>query len=246
MGKRVDKFTEANPDTDQGNTLSAQQVKQLVEQMGVVAAAQRAGLLDKAAGSAEKQKLRREVLAGPVAHLAEVGKRAQRVKPDLGFVFRYKPGQQTYAAFLNTARSMQAAAEANKEVLMKFGMSEGVHVQFGDLLDRFDAASELCDTGRTTHKGATQQLDELATELLSVVRTMDARNRLRFQDNRQLLESWISASTVLGVGVRRAEGVPEVVETPVAGSPEGGAPGSTEGSPQGGTPVAGGEVRPAA
>ena len=60
--------------------------------------------------------------------------------------------------------------------------------------------SRLSDAGRTAHKGATQQLEKLAKELASVVRTMDARNRLRFKDNRQLLESWISASTVLGVG----------------------------------------------
>jgi len=222
MGKRVIGFSDANPDTDQGNIQSVTQVKGIVERMGVAAAAQRAGLVDKAAGSAERRKLRREILAGPVAHLAEVGKRAQRSKHELGLPYRYKPGAQTYIAFQNTARSMQAAAEANKEVLMRFGLSEAVLAQLGELLGRFDAATDLGSAGRTAHKGATQQLEELAHDLASVVRTMDARNRLRFQDNRQLLESWISASTVLGV--RRAEGE----------------------SAGGGTPSAGGEVRPAA
>ena len=65
-----------------------------------------------------------------------------------------------------------------------------------------------------------------------MVRTMDARNRQRFQSNRQLLESWLSASTVLGS--KRGVPVPGAVETPVTGGE------------QGGTPVAGGEVRPAA
>jgi hypothetical protein len=63
-------------------------------------------------------------------------------------------------------------------------------------LNKFEAAVALANDGRAKHKGATKQLEQLATELASVVRTMDARNRQRVQDNRQLLESWISASTV--------------------------------------------------
>jgi hypothetical protein len=179
MGTRVDAFTGANPDTDPGNTRSAEQVKEVVERMKLVAAAQRAGLLDKRAGSLEKARLRREILGGPVAHLAEVGKRARRSEHELGVVFRYRPGRQTYVAFQTNVRSMQAAAKANKEVLLKYGLSEAVHARMDELLDQFDAAVLLCDNGRTAHKGATKQLDELATELASVVRTMDARNRLR-------------------------------------------------------------------
>ncbi len=225
MGARVEIFILANPDTDQGNTLAAEQVKVLTEQMRQVAAAQRQGLLDKAAGSKGKAQLRRDILDGPIAHLAEVGKRASRRISDLAVTFRYRPGSQTYVGFRTAARTMQATAEAKKEVLMKFGLSEAVLVQFGEMLDQFDVVTELCDRGRTAHKGATQQLDELAQELASVVRTMDARNRSRFRDNRGLLESWISASTILGV--KRSD------------------TGAAEGT-QGGTPGAGGEVRPAA
>ncbi len=221
MGARVEIFILANPDTDQGNTLAAEQVKVLTEQMRQVAAAQRQGLLDKAAGSKGKAQLRRDILDGPIAHLAEVGKRASRRISDLAVTFRYRPGSQTYVGFRTAARTMQATAEAKKEVLMKFGLSEAVLVQFGEMLDQFDVVTELCDRGRTAHKGATQQLDELAQEMASLVRTMDARNRLRFRDNRQLLESWISASTILGV--KRTD----------TGAAEG-------------TPGAGGEVRPAA
>jgi hypothetical protein len=206
-------------------------VKELSEQMRQVAAAQRQGLVDKAAGWAEKAKLRREILDRPIAHLAEVGKRAGRRVTDLGLAFRYRPGSQSYVGFRTAARAMQATAEAKKEVLMKFGLSGAVLGQFGELLDQFDAATEQCDRGRTAHERATQQLDELAQELASVVRTMDARNRGRFRDHRGLLESWISASTILGV--RRGEGEP--VE-PRAEGPQ----------TQGGTPGAGGEVRPAA
>jgi hypothetical protein len=126
---------------------------------------------------------------------------------------------------------MQAEAEQHKAALLKYGLSESVLAQLGELLDRFDAAVLLGNNGRTAHKGATQQLEALAAELASVVRTMDARNRQRFAGNAQLLASWVSASTVLG---KRGVGATAPVETPVG-----------EGQ-QGGTPAAGGEVRPAA
>jgi hypothetical protein len=42
---------------------------------------------------------------------------------------------------------------------------------------------------------------------------MDARARLRFQDNRQLLESWISANRILGV--KQAVGEAVASEPPV-------------------------------
>jgi hypothetical protein len=57
---------------------------------------------------------------------------------------------------------------------------------------------------------------------------VDARNRVRYKENRQLLEQWIAASTVLG---KRGPGESGAPVEPVDGS---------------GTPVAGGEVRPAA
>ena len=70
----------------------------------------------------------------------------------------------------------------------------------------------------------------MSSEIVRTVRVMDGRNRQRFQGDGQLLGSWISASTVLGV----PRGVPGASGS--AGAPV---------VPEGGTP-AGGDVRPAA
>src|SRR5262249_23191995 len=148
-----------------------------------------------------------------------------------------------YVAFEGAVRTMQTTAETNKKLLVKYGLSEPVLVELGALLDRFAKARELCDQGRVVHKAATQQLEELAKELGSVIRTMDARNRIRYKDDTQLLEQWIAASTVLGNPLPVELGQPvEPVPSPDAGQPSSG----TQGSTQGGTPAAGGEVRPAA
>jgi hypothetical protein len=225
MARRVAHFSDAQPDTDAGHGLSVAKVKEMVTRMEQADGAQRAGRIDRHAGAMEKRRLRREMLAGPIAHLAEVGQLAAREEHELRSAFRFKPSADTYVAFRTAARGMQTEAETHKEVLAKHGLSESVLELFGDMLDQFDGAVELGANGRTAHKGATKQLQALATELAAVVRVMDARNRHRFQGDPQLLESWISASTVLGA--KRGGATPAEPPTP------------------GGT-TAGGEVRPAA
>jgi hypothetical protein len=59
-----------------------------MQQMKVVAAAQRAGLIDRRSCSAEKPRRRREILAGPVTDLAEVSRRAPPDAPELGQMLR--------------------------------------------------------------------------------------------------------------------------------------------------------------
>jgi hypothetical protein len=244
-------FTDANPDAeaDEGYTFLVGRAKEVTEQMRIVAMAQRTGRLNKTAGATDKAALRQAILTGPVAALAQVAKRARKDNREVSLQFRYKPGRQTYVAFEGAIRTMQAAAEANKKLLVRYGLSDTVLVQLGELLDRFAKARELCDQGRVAHKAATQQLEGLAQELGSVIRTMDARNRIRYKDERQLLEQWIAASTVLG-GSGAGGVAAGSAQAPTAGSAQvptaGQAAGGVQGSTQGGTPAAGGEVRPAA
>ena len=180
--------------------MSVERLKQVKAQMEQVAAMQRAGLIDVHTGAVEKRRLRREMLAGPIAHLAEVGGLAEREHPDLVNKLRYKPSGNTYVAHRTAARSMQAEAEPNKEVLAKFGLSEAVLEVFGQLLDQFDAAVKVGSDGRAAHTGATKRLEALAMEAGQIVRAMDARNRYRFKNDEQVLGAWISASTVRGEG----------------------------------------------
>ena len=147
MGTRVGSFSDTEPDTDPGQAQSVAEVKGLVQQMQVAAAAQRTGIIDRRAGAAEKESLRREILAGPVTHLAQVGRRASRDVHELGQAFQRKPSKGSYVEFLTASRTMQAEAEQHKAVLLKYGLSESVLAQLGELLDRFDAAVLLATTG---------------------------------------------------------------------------------------------------
>jgi hypothetical protein len=227
-GVRIGLFIDSTPDpeADEGYLSLVKREKDVVELMRSVAMEQRAGLLDKAAGSAEKSRLRQDTRTGPMAALAEVAKRARKDHRDVAMKFRYKPGQQSYVAFEGAARSMLTAAEANKETLLPYGLSSTVTVSLTELLGRFAKARELCDQGRIAHKTATHRLEVLAQDLGSIIRTMDARNRVRYKDDPQTLAKWVAASTVLGTRGAAAG----VGEDPVVVPPE---------------QVAGGEVRPA-
>jgi hypothetical protein len=227
MCVRVLSWTSAHPDDEPGFTVLVAQFQALAAQIAGVVAEQRNGLVDSRAATARKAELERTVLSVHIAHLAEIGGLASREQHELGKTFRFKPTAGNYSAFQSAARTMFAEAQSNKEVLVKYGLSESVLEEFGKLLDEFDAAVALGRQGRTLHTAATRELHSLTTAVRKIVRAMDARNRQRFQNDRQALEQWISARKVLG--------------TPRGSS--GGA--DTPAAPEGPTPPAG-DVRPAA
>jgi hypothetical protein len=231
---RVLNWLAVYPDDEPGGAVLVAQLRALVARMTQVINDQRSGRIESRAASVRKEELRRAMLSGPIAHLARVGRMAAREVHELRSLFAFKPTADTLLAFQAAARGMYASALEHKEVLVKHGLSESVLVQFGKWLDEFDAAVTLGAQGRTVHTAATRELNALTKEAREVVRAMDARNRLRFQDDRQALELWVSARTVLGspTGASKAE------------EPSGQAP--DPGGTQGGTPDAGGDVRPAA
>ena len=214
-------FSRAHPDTEPAMAATVARLEQLLARAEATATVQRDGFIHVHAAAARKEELRRQMRAGPIAHLAEVGRAAAREEHELGKKFSFKPGADTSFAFRTAARSMAAAAQEHRELLTKHGLSQSVLDEFIVMHDQFDAAMALGHEGRTAHVGATRELGALAREIVRAVRVMDARNRQRFADQEQLLGSWINASTVLGKSPRSG------------GQPDEG-------------PPAGGEVRPAA
>lgn len=249
MCVRALRWVAAHPDDEAGFGVLLAQLQVLVTRLGQLVTDQRNGRVDSRSARERKRELRREMLAGPIAHLARIAALAVKEVPDLRVTFVFKPEAGTLLAFQAAARDMFNAAQAHLEVLVKHGLSESVLVQFGKLLDEFDAAMGLGATGRTTHTAATRELEVQTRQAAAIVKAMDARIRLRFQDDLQALEQWISASTVLGTPERSAkdeEDTPAVTgsgSSPVSGSP---GSGQAQGVPSGPRPNAGGDVRPAA
>jgi hypothetical protein len=198
MGLSVVKFNGIHPDTETGYVTAASALETLTARAIKLITAQRQGQVDRHAASERKTALRTTMLAHHIPHLAEAGKLAAKVQHELASSFVFRPSAGTFLAFSTTARSMAAAAEAHKELLIKHGLSESVLNELTVLLDEFDAAVTLGVTGRNAHMGATAELEEIAKQIRQTVRVMDARNRQRFADDGELLGAWISARAVVG------------------------------------------------
>jgi hypothetical protein len=196
MGTATDEFNVAHPDTDAGYIVSANRLTQLVERGRGLAATQREGRIEASAAVSDKRVLRRAMMAGPIAHLSGVGKFAASENSGLGISFVFSPSGDTEAEFRTAAGTMAAAAHTHKELLVKYGLSESVLDLFVQLLDKFDSAVSRAASGRATQKAATKALTSVAKEIRRTVRVMDARNRLRFQNDPELLGQWISVSRV--------------------------------------------------
>ena len=222
MGARALVFSHAHPDTEPGTATAVARLEQLLARATEAATVQRDGLIHVRAARARKEELRRHMREIPIPHLAEVGRAAAQEQHELGKIFSFKPGADTFLAFRTAARGMASAAEAHRELLVKYGLSASVLDEFIQELDQFDAAIALGNDGRMAHVGATRDLTVVSVEIVRTVRLMEGRNRPRFAGQAQLLGSWINASTVLGK------------------------PSRVVAEPEGGPPATGGEARPAA
>ncbi len=230
MGMRALEFSRAHPDVDPGYAGAAAKLEQLMARAREGSANQLSGIVDSRAGSARKGELRRIMLEVHMAHLAEVGQEAGLEVHELGKTFRPKPGNSSFLVFRDGAGRMAAEAESHREVLVRHGLAASVLEEFVLRLAEFDAAMALANDGRAKHRGATAELKVVAAGIVRMVRIMDGRNRQRFANDPQLLEQWISASTVLGI----PRGSPEVV------------PAEPEGPGEVGPGQGVGDVRPAA
>jgi hypothetical protein len=241
MCVRVLAWLAAHPVEDPGLTLLSAQLQALVARLTTAMDAQRAGLVQSRASRTRKEELRRELQAGPIAHLARIGELAAAEAHELRTVFTFKPTAQTMTAFRAALRTIVAAAEEHQETLLRHGLSAAGLDRLRGMQAELEAAVTLGLEGRLRHRAATKELRTLKREAGKVARAIDTAVRLRFEHDSLALAAWEGAYEVLGT--------PERTEEPAGGSAgeaTGNSSAGAAGSPTGGTPAAGGDVRPAA
>ncbi|MGN6393914.1 MAG: hypothetical protein ACTHM9_16925 [Gemmatimonadales bacterium] len=239
MVARSVEFHGANPSDSKEYEEFMKGVGDRLARSAVLLAQQRQGFIDVRAAAERKDELMHIARTVHLPHLTEAGRAAAKEDHELGQAFSRKPGSNTLLGFRSTLATVLATAQANKEVLVRHGMSPQVLDDLAQLLAEFDAAIELGSTGRAAHVGASRELRILSTDLVKSVRMMDGVNRLRYRDNPSLLGAWENVSRI-HAAPKSADGEPESTGAP---SPAAAAP--ADGSPAAPAPGTG-EARPAA
>lgn len=208
------------------------ELDELLAKVQLKAAQQRDGFIDKHTASVRKREIERRVRGMHLPHIQRAGRSAAPDNPQLLDAFPRKPATTTQAAFRTVAGGMATAAEENKEVMGKRGMSLDVLADLKQSLTEFDAAVELGNQGRAAHLEASAVLRLLGSEIIRRVRLLDAVNQLHFRQDPSLLAAWAAVS--------------KVQATPKSGTDGAEASGPAQGESAGPSDVAGGDVRPAA
>jgi hypothetical protein len=196
MGKRSLHFGTTKPDASPGYVAALARLGDLIQRADTLAAQQREGILEVRAASARKSELRRSMLRAHLDHVSKVAKAAADDLPD-GVKLDISHKRLPYLVFRTAARSVQAEALSQKEVLVKHGLADTVLDSLSTALDEFDAALLQGTEGRVRHVGASAELDTVADEIVQVVNLMDGLNRVRFAHDDELLAAWESASNVV-------------------------------------------------
>jgi hypothetical protein len=86
--------------------------------------------------------------------------------------------------------------EKEKALFQEYGLADDIMASITALLAEFEQALEAGDAGRRAHTGARVDLEEVAAEIMLVIKDLDAMQRLRYRNEPEQLGSWQSARNV--------------------------------------------------
>jgi hypothetical protein len=226
MAVRVRDFSETHPSADPSFVTVLGRLKESIDRIVELSGQQVGGFLSKHSSSLRRRDIRRKLRDGLLRHLVTVAEDASAEKPELRAKFGLPAHNLSHVRFQTVARKMLEQGQAERELLVKHGLSDTLLGDLAAAVAGFDASVAETNSGRQDHILAGAELRTVSDEVLQLVGMMDGLNRYRFQKEPQLLVAWEAARHVVSG--------PQAAKEEVAVTP----PGQT------GEPT--GEVKPAA
>ena len=197
MAVRVRDFLRAHQTEDVAEKAALARLEELLQRAEVLASQQLAGILAARAATEMRGEVRRALRTKLLHYLSAVGQLAANENAELGQEFRLpKVGPNT--PFVTMARGMLEKATANKDLLVKRGMSETLLTDIEATIKSFEHTLETTRAGRRDHVGASADLRAVMAEVSEQVKVLDGVVRYRFGDNAELMGAWGSAHSVVG------------------------------------------------
>jgi len=197
MAERVRDFLRAHPTDGVAEGAALARLEELVARAEVLASQQRAGIVAARAATEVRAGVRRALRSKLLHYLSAVGHVAANENAELGQEFRL-PKVGPNQPFVTIARGMLEKATANKDLLVKLGMSETLLSDIEATIKSFEHTLEATRTGRRDHVGASADLRAVMAEVSEQVKVLDGVVRYRFGDNAELMGAWGSAHSVVG------------------------------------------------
>jgi hypothetical protein len=196
MAARVRDFLRAHQLEGVGQGLGLAKLEELLERAENLATQQRTGLAAVRAAVKERQEIRRTLQPKILGYLGVVGAVATTQNAALAEQFRMRPANATHQALLTMSRAILEKATAQKELLLKLGMSEPVLEELASALGEYEQTLEATSAGRREHVGARADLKTVAADISEQVRLLDKVVRYRLGENSELMAAWESARNV--------------------------------------------------
>jgi hypothetical protein len=187
MAVRVRDFSHAHPSADPSFVSILGRLEEGINRLVALEGQQTGGFLSK----------RRRLREGLLRHLVTIGQDAAAEQPQLLEMFRLPPHNITNGAFQNLSRKLLEQGVAQKELLVKHGLSDTLLDDLTAAVGEFDASVAETNGGLNDHVLAGAELRRVSDEITQLVAMMDGVNRYRFEREPQLLVAWESAKHVV-------------------------------------------------
>ena len=197
MAVGVRDFSDTHPSADPSFIVVLGRLKESIDRMVELSGQQVGGFLSKHSSSLRRREIRRKLRDGLLRPLSTVAEDASAEKPELGAKFELPSHNLSHVRFQTVARKMLEQGEAERELLVKHGLSATLLGDLAVAVAEFDASVAETNSGRQDHILAGAELRTVGEEVVQLVEMMDGLNRYRFQKEPQLLVAWEAARHVV-------------------------------------------------
>jgi hypothetical protein len=196
MVLRVLGFLHANPADDLAWQAALRRLEDCARKLQALAAQERTGHITAEAAAVTKEDLRAKLhdFLTILARLATLATRADPTMPVRLSLPRRNSGQQTY---LNSGRAVLSEARDQQAVLTEFGMTPEFLGEFESTLNAYEHAIGEKFTGTSAHLGANAEMRALASEIIRLVKVVDAIHRPLFRHDADKRAAWKSSRKVV-------------------------------------------------